>query len=194
MTKLLKRLDKTHFAKVGDEFYLTPEEQDLVVCLNSTAFAVLENLDGFTSLKDIAEAVSSRTGIKEPAATAAVKKVADELLRLKLLEEVESAKPPAKKRAWIRDELAVSAEPEVRHIWDAPALAGGMFVHSKDGDISVIVPNVTDGPIKTCPPHTCTIPAGLFTHDTVIRTFDPVWKKNFAQYRRDLRGRAKGGS
>lgn len=80
---------------------------------------------------------------------------------------------------------ALSDVPRIVRVWQAEELVGGLFVNTAGDGPRVIVPNVTDGPIKTCPAHTCTVPAGLFTAEALIRTFDTDWAENFARFRRD---------
>ena len=180
--KALKRAEAVYFAEVDGEYYLTMEDKDVVICLNRTAFAVVENLDGFTSIEAIKEQLVSTKRTDEKKISAAVEGLVKTLLRFGVLDEVEQG-GKGTRAVQINPELLKSEAiiPEIINSWKGKELAGGMFINS--GDIHVIVPNVTDGPIKTCPPHTCTIPAGLFTPETIIRTFDRTWRKNFEAYR-----------
>lgn len=183
MPKRWIRAQDIHFAEVDDEFFLTLERKPVVACLNKSAFAVLENLDGFTDTDHISKLLAEHTKTKPPEMRRAVDRMCKELLELEAIHEIES--DAAGQKPVLAMLNRASGVPQVIRVWRDRELAnGGVLVNSADGDIRVIVPNVTDGPIKTCPPHTCTIPAGLFTARTIIRVFDPVWQKNFAAFRR----------
>ena len=180
--KALKRAEGIYFAEVDGEYYLTLEEKDVVICLNPVAFAVVENLDGFTSIETIKKQLVTTKKMDEKKISSAVDGLVKDLRGLGVLDEVDQG-GKGTRAMQISPELLKSGAiiPEIIGSWKGKELAGGMFINS--GDIHVIVPNVTDGPIKTCPPHTCTIPAGLFTPETIIRTFDRTWRKNFEPYR-----------
>jgi hypothetical protein len=182
--RLLKRAEDIHFAEVGSEFYVTLETRDLVACLNPAAFSVVENLDGFSRAEDIAKALATRCSNRSTVVQTAVKDVCAQLTKVGLLEEVDQVSAAKRGPFDFAAHLDLSEPPAVLRVWQGKELAGGLFVNSEDCDIHVIVPNVTDGPIKTCPPHTCTIPAGLFTANTIIRTFNEDWQKNFQRFRR----------
>ncbi len=185
MAKVHKRREDSHFAEVGDEFFLTLEDEQVVVCMNHMAFAVLENLDGFTTAKQIGAGLAKASRQKAAEMTAAVERVIQELASLKVIEEVEmGGKGRDRPLNFLTPQVATKDNPAIIKSWHGAELNGGLFVSAFDGDVSVIVPNVTDGPIKTCPAHTCTVPAGLFTPDTVIRTFSDGWRENFKNYRR----------
>ncbi|MGI8311661.1 PqqD family protein [Saccharopolyspora hattusasensis] len=181
--KRLKRAEDIHFAEVGDEFYLTLENRQLVACINQPAFVLLENLDGFAAPDGVASALAERYGAAAEEVQRAVAAVCEEAERLGIIEAVRgdsgSKRGPFAVEGIDRWDL-----PKILRVWQGDELEGGMFVNSDGCDIHVIVPNVTDGPIKTCPPHTCTIPAGLFTPETIIRTFDSQWRRNFERFRR----------
>lgn len=192
--ELYIRSEGLFFAEVGSDIYMTLEARDTVICLNRAAFALIENLDGFTSHDDVFAELARIGGQKRPNVQEAGQAV------LKILAENEFIKPVKTSAAKgfvclssLSDHLAkkqtVSGKPDasdvtpgIRNTWTELRATGGMFISA--GDISVIVPNVTDGPIKTCPAHTCTIPAGLFTPDTIIRWFDKSWEKNFKNFRK----------
>jgi hypothetical protein len=180
----LKRSEDIHFAEVEGEFFLTLENRDVVVCMNRAAFTVVENLDGFTSSDAISDQLARHTKQKSAEMRSAVASLTRTLLRLGVLTEVEQGGTGKKQAISVARLGSEAMVPDIIQVWEGEALAGGLFVNSVAGDIRVIVPNVTDGPIKTCPPHTCTIPAGLFTADTIIRTFDNQWRANFEAYRR----------
>jgi hypothetical protein len=180
----LKRAEDIHFAEVDDEFYVTLENRDVVACLNRSAFAVLENLDGFSTVDHIGGFFGKALEVDTRRMRSAVKKTTSTLRDLGIVEDVELSGPGTKRQLVLMGINKEAALPEVMHVWQGEELVGGLFMNSEGGDIHVIVPNVTDGPIKTCPPHTCTIPAGLFTAQTIIRTFDPTWRANFEQFRR----------
>lgn len=181
----LKRHENIHFAEVGDEYYVILEDKDALACLNTPAFVLMENCDGFTDPKEWAYEYARKTDLDEKYVFEAVDDVLDQMRDAGFLVHVET-KTQDKRGPFNFDYYnALDGLPKVERMWDAKELAGGMFVNAKDGDIKVIVPNVTDGPIKTCPPHTCTIPAGLFTADTIIRTFNDDWRANFQEFRRD---------
>ena len=175
----------TSFAEVGDEYFVLLEDVDVLACVNAPAFAVLENIDGFTEPSDLAKALAKSSGLKPAECKSAIDDVCKTMHKLGFLIDVDR-RGAAKRGPFNFDYVnAKDSLPQIIRTWNATELAGGMFVNAADGDIRVIVPNVTDGPIKTCPPHTCTIPAGLFTSDTIIRTFDAEWRNNFAKFRRD---------
>lgn len=182
--KTFKRSEGIFFAEVQGEFFLTLENKDVVVCLNQAAFSILENLDGFTSVDVIKKQFARITGLESKRADQSISKIIDTLLELGVIAETEQGGSGKKQQIYIRAAEGKYSMPEVIKSWAGKELAGGMFVNSADGDIHVIVPNVTDGPIKTCPPNTCTIPAGLFSPETIIRTFDQNWRKNFEGFRR----------
>ncbi|MBI2305990.1 MAG: hypothetical protein HYU78_01680 [Rhodocyclales bacterium] len=184
------RSEGLFFAEVGADIYMTLETCDTVMCLNRAAFALIENLDGFTD-HDAVCAEMARLGAQKKGA---IQEAGRAVLRT-LGEHgfVRSIKAGAAKGAVCLNSLgdliagkrsadAADYTPGIRNVWTELRATGGMLISA--GDISVIVPNVTDGPIKTCPAHTCTIPAGLFTPDTIIRWFDKSWEKNFKNYRR----------
>lgn len=178
----LKRQENIHFAEVGDEYFVLLEDVDALACVNAPAFAVLENIDGFTEPTDLAEALAGASGLNGQECYSAINDVCVQMHKLGFLVEV-GREGPAKKGPFNFDYAnARGALPKVLRTWSATELAGGLFVNERQ--IRVIVPNVTDGPIKTCPPHTCTIPAGLFTSETIIRTFNEDWRRNFANFRR----------
>lgn len=181
--KTFKRIEGIFFAEVEEEFYLTLENRDVVVCLNKAAFSVLENLNGFTSVEIIKKQFTRVTGFDPQKVDASISKLIDTLLELGVISEKEQGGEGSKKQITLRAMGEKYTIPEIINTWSGKELAGGLFVNSSDSDIHVIVPNVTDGPIKTCPPNTCTIPAGLFTPGTIIRTFDQNWRKNFEAYR-----------
>ena len=164
----LRRAEDIHFAEVGDEYFVTLERRDVVACLNRPAFEVLESLDGASAPEAVAEAFAKARGVDPGEYAAAVQELCDTALDAGLLVEAE----PVGKAARPDVEASGSSElPRVVDLWREEDLADGMFVSSMSDDIHVIVPNVTKGPITTCPPHTCTIPAGLFTTKTIIKTF-----------------------
>jgi hypothetical protein len=181
----LRRKENIHFAEVGDEYYVLLEDADALACINAPAFVLMENCDGFTDPKDWCSAFAKASRLE----AAKVRKAAEDVM--KQMEKagflVKVKKPPEKKKKgpYNFDYVNALADvPRVERVWSARELAGGLFINSRADDIRVIVPNVTDGPIKTCPPHTCTIPAGLFTAETIIRTFNVDWRANFEQFRR----------
>jgi hypothetical protein len=181
--KRLKRAEDIHFAEVGDEFYLTLENRQVVACINPSAFVLLENLNGFADPDDVANALAERYGAPAEEVRQAVAAVCDEAERLGIIEAVGgesgSNQGPFAVEGIDADRWDL---PKILRVWAGDEIEGGMFVNS--AAIGVIVPNVTQGPIKTCPTHTCTIPAGLFTPDTIIRTFDSEWRQNFERFRR----------
>jgi hypothetical protein len=180
----LKRREDIHFAEVGDEFFVLLEDADVLACINAPAFAVLENLDGFTDIADLVKDFAKASGQRPEQTKDAIEAVCGTMKELGFLVDVERS-GKAKKGPFNFDFPNAKSElPAIIRTWSPRELAGGLFVNSEDCDIHVIVPNETDGPIKTCPPHTCTIPAGLFTARTLIRTFREDWKQNFKAFRR----------
>lgn len=179
--KTFKRSDGIHFAEVDGEYFLTIESRNLVVCLNRMAFTLLANLDGFTSTDTIVDQIAKRIKAKPDKIKSTAGAIIADLLKLGILTEVVQGGRGNAKPLRLGAIDASSDLFEIVHVWEGAELSGGLLI--KSDDISVIVPNVTDGPIKTCPAHTCTIPAGLFTPETIIRTFDEQWQKNFESYR-----------
>ena len=180
----LKRREDIYFAEVGDEFFCCLEQEDVLACLNKPAFVLVENLDGFIEPSDFVKAFAEKSHLDAKEVATAVDVVARQLHKSGFLVEVEAPNSTKKGPFNLDYDGAITALPKLIRVWSARELAGGMFVSSQSGDIHVIVPNVTDGPIKTCPPHTCTIPSGLFTPETIIRTFNKDWTKNFERFRR----------
>lgn len=181
----LKRQENIHFAEVGDEYFVLLEDADVLACINAPAFTVLSNLDGFTELRDLAEALGRASRVPAEECLTAMQALCVRMGDLGFLVEVERPGPANKGPFNLDYDNAMGAVPKVIRTWDAAELKGGLFVNTGAGDIGVIVPDVTDGPIKTCPPQTCTIPAGLFTANTIIRTFDSDRREHFASFRRD---------
>ncbi len=182
--KTFKRSEGIFFTEIQGEFFLTLENKDVVVCLNQIAFSILENLDGFTSVDVIKKQFSRITGLETRKVDQSITKLIETLSELGVITESEQGGTGKKEQIYFRVAEGKYGVPEIIKTWAGKELAGGMFVNTADGDIHVIVPNVTDGPIKTCPPNTCTIPAGLFSPETIIRTFDQNWRKNFEGFRR----------
>jgi len=178
------------FAEVGADIYMTMETSDAVMCLNRAAFALIENLDGFTDhdavSAEMARLGAHKKGTVQEAGRAVLRALSEHgfvrTIKAGSAKGVVCLNSLAGMIAGKRSVEAADYIPGIRNVWTDLRATGGMFINA--GDISVIVPNVTDGPIKTCPANTCTIPAGLFTPDTVIRWFDKSWEKNFKNYRR----------
>lgn len=186
--KSFKKTEGIFFSEVENEYFLTMENQDVVVCMNPFAFAVIANLDGFTAVKTISKQLAQRYKIPEEKMLASINDLIKKMLELGVLTEVDQGGSGDKNIlsfGMLKDRNDDQPLlPEIIRIWQGEELYGGMFVDNANGDMRVIVPNVTEGPLKTCPPNTCTIPAGLFTPDSIIRTFDQTWKKNFEGYKR----------
>lgn len=182
--KTYKVTENIYFAEVEDEVFLTLEELNVVVCLNPAAFVLLQNLDGFNGVDYLADAFARRDDREAKSIKAAVEKAIEQLAELKVIVPVEAPESGKRGTAFISQLAEGMLHPEIVQVWQGKELSGGLFVNSEGCDIHVIVPNVTEGPIKTCPPHTCTIPAGLFTPETIIRTFDENWNENFKAFRK----------
>lgn len=201
--ELYIRSEGLFFAEVGSDIYMTLEARDTVMCLNRAAFALLENLDGFTDHEAVFTELARIGDLKKPAVQEAGKAVIKTLADHGFVRSVKAGTAKgvvclnslsemiAAKQTPNRQPDSADFTPGIRNVWTELRATGGMLISA--GDISVIVPNVTDGPIKTCPAHTCTIPAGLFTPDTIIRWFDKSWEKNFKNFRRFAVGKVSQG-
>lgn len=201
--ELYIRSEGIFFAEVGADVYMTLEARDTVMCINRAAFALIENLDGFTNHDDVCAELARVGEIKTPNALKAGNAVIKSLVENRFVKAVKTNTTKgvvclgslsgyiAAKQTLNRQPEPADFTPGIRNIWTNISATGGLFINS--GDISVIVPNVTDGPIKTCPAHTCTIPAGLFTPDTIIRWFDKSWEKNFKNFRKFSVGKVTKG-
>ncbi|MCZ7395619.1 MAG: hypothetical protein ABOK23_06815 [Candidatus Methanoperedens sp.] len=183
MPKLLKHRGRMYFAEVGEEIYLTQEDEDIVVCMNHAAMEILRQLNGFSTPQQISKAVKEACAEVSKNIGDVISEISQEFVKLGLVVEVETKGDYKNRYVSIEVPEYFLNEPKILKVWRGQELKGGMFVNSSDSDIHVIVPNVTDGPIKTCPANTCTIPAGLFTSQTIIRTFSEDWKKSWKDFR-----------
>jgi len=182
----MKRAKGLHFARVGDEYFLTSESDDVVALVNQSAFLLLSRLNGRADTERLARQLGHGCGQRgDPKYFVdASKKLCASLLDLGLLKEIEfdvDADPTEDLPIFEKPGGDIDPPEMLRH-WNGDELAGSLLVHSSDGDIRVITPNVTEGPITTCPSNTCTVPAGLFGKNTLIRVFDSNWKRQFRAF------------